>query len=148
MGCNCHKKTETKAQAVNTTPLLVVAEAADVGLPQCYECAKKHLSRAKEEFKEYHTGYPQHIKNLIQSVRAAENDVREAFLKWNEIQAQLDMSAGEFLGRDVNKEKLKAEHIAIANDIRLERLRLNENPNYIPRFDDLLVRIQVLEYSN
>ena len=125
----------------------VMAEARDIGLKQCYECAKKHLSRAKEEFKEYHTGYPQHVKNLIQSLRVAESDISQAFLKWNEIQAQLDMSAGELLGKEVNFNKLRSEHIELANDVRLERLRFNENPLYIPRFDELLIRIQVLEYS-
>lgn len=126
---------------------VVVAEAKEIGLKQCYECAKKHLSRAKEEFKEYHTGYPQHSKNLIQSMRVAEADVAQAFLKWNEIQAQLDMSAGELLGREVNVDKVRSEHIELANDIRTERLKFNDNPLYIPRFDELLVRIQVLEYS-
>lgn len=146
MGCRCKEGVKRMEKTtVNTEN--AVTEAREIGLQQCYECAKKHLSRAKEEFKEYHTGYPQHIKNLIQSVRVTENEIRNAFLKWNEVQAQLDMSAGELLGRRVNFEKLKAEHIQLANDIRLERLKLSGNPLYIPNFEDLLVRIQALEYS-
>lgn len=126
---------------------VTIQEAKEIELKQCYECAKKHLSRAKEEFKEYHTGYPQHLKNLIQSTRVAEEDVRGAFLKWNEVQAQLDMSSGELLGRNVNFETMRQEHIKLANAIRTERLKLSGNPQYIPDFDSLLVQIQLLEYS-
>ena len=141
MSCSCRQGSS------NTTSVKrqdSVAEAKEIGLKQCYECAKKHLSRAKEEFKEYHLGYPEHIKNLIQSVRVAENDVREAFLKWNEIQAQLDMSSGELLGRDYGT-TVHDKHLEIAQAIRSERLKLSNNPRYIPMFDDLLVAIQQLE---
>lgn len=152
MGCSCRKtnvmKTpSTPIEVTEASPEITIAEARSIGLNQCYECAKKHLSRAKEEFREYHTGYSNHIKNLIQSVHAAEEEVRKAFLKWAEVQAQLDMSAGELLGRDANFNKLCREHIQLANSIRTERLKLSSNPLYIPDFDNLLVQIQVLEYS-
>lgn len=140
-------KNTPKIEVTEALPEITTTEAREIGLKQCYECAKKHLSRAKEEFKEYHTGYPKHIKNLIQSTRVAEEDVRGAFLKWNEVQAQLDMSSGELLGRDVNFTKLRNEHIRLANNIRTERLKFSGNPLYIPDFDNLLVQIQVLEYS-
>ena len=135
---------------MNTKPVLSVnseAEAFEIGLKQCYECAKKHLARAKEEFKEYHTGYPGHIKNLIQSTRVAEDSVRQAFLTWTEVQAQLDMSAGELLGSEANQLQMREEHISLANRIREERLKLNDNPLYVPEFDDLLVAIHQLEYQ-
>ena len=142
MGCNCRKQ-----RNANKVPDSIT-EAKDIDLPRCYECAKKHLSRAKEEFKEYHTGYPQHVKNLIQSSRAAESDIRGACLKWMEIQAQLDMSSGELLGRDVNGSELHTEHIQLANKIREERIKFNDNPFYIPQFDELLLSIHVLEYRD
>ena len=155
MACSCRKNTKQKvAKPQNTEPVNMSTtvhnseiEAKSINLPQCYECAKKHLSRAKEEFKEYHTGYPGHIKNLIQSIRVSEAEVRRAFLKWEEIQGQLDMSAGELLGSDANQLQMREEHISLANRIREERLKLNDNPLYVPEFDDLLVAIHQLEYQ-
>ena len=150
MACTCTKikNKQPSSGPVPKSPVIdSVVEARSINLAQCYECAKKHLSRAKEEFKEYHTGYPTHIKNLMQSIRVTEAEVRRAFLKWEEIQGQLDMSAGELLGREVNELDLKDAHIQLANKIRIERLKFNENPMYIPDFDQLLVDIHYLEYA-
>lgn len=154
MGCNCNKSRKVKTVNSATQEISAtessnsIREALEINLKQCYECAKKHVSRAKEEFKEYHTGYPQHIKNLMMSLKVAENDVRQAFLKWCEVQAQLDMGAGELLGNGESATLTKQSHVALANAIRKERLQLNENPLYIPDFDELLVQIQLLEFAD
>lgn len=152
MACNCRNKQEMvdMTNAAITDKVIVEdsrAEAVSINLKQCYECAKKHVSRAKEEFKEYHTGYPEHIKNLMMSMRVAEADIRGAFLKWCEVQAQLDMGAGELLGRDINGDTMKFSHVKVAKAIRKERLQLNTDPLYVPDFDELLVQIQLLEHS-
>lgn len=145
MSCrNCNR---SKAQSsVHRSKSAAAQEALAIGLPQCYECARKHLSRAKEEFKEFHTGYPTHIKNLILSMRVAETEVRKAYLAWCEIQAQLDMGAGELLGTDANGVHMWDTHVDLANAIRNERVKLSADPLYVPNFDELLVRLQVITY--
>lgn len=125
-----------------------IDNAVEADLPQCYECAKKHLSRAQIFFEEYHTGYPQHIKNLMCSLRVVETEINKAFRIWCKILAHLDMSANELLGRDVNGSQVKKEHLALACRIRESRLKLNADPLYIPDFESLLTAIQKLEYTN
>lgn len=121
-------------------------EAIEINLKQCYLCAKKHIVRAQEFFQEYHTGYPDHIKNLVMSVRVAEGKVRQAFLLWQRIMGQLNMGEGELLGNNANSLTMKEEHISLANRIRTERIRLSDNPMYAPDFEQLLVDINILQY--
>ena len=154
MSCNCHKNTATAA-TVNTEAVEAhlaehdpITEAAANDLPQCYECAKKHLSRAQIFFEEYHTGYPQHIKNLMCSLRVAEEEVRRAYLNWCRILAHLDMAANELLGNDVNGLRLRKRHIDLACKIREVRLNLSADPLYIPDFDTLLTSTQALMFTD
>ena len=67
MACACRSKKEELNASTTSEGVeeVAIAEAADVDLKQCYLCARKHLSRAQIFFEEYHTGYPNHIKNLI-----------------------------------------------------------------------------------
>lgn len=122
------------------------AEAAEINLNQCYLCAKKHVVRAQEFFQEYHTGYPDHVKNLVHSVKVAESKVMMAFLLYQKIMGQLNMAEGELLGRDANGLALKEEHVSLANRLRNQRLRLSDDPLYVPDFDQLLVDINILQY--
>lgn len=148
MSCACRKsKQNASGEPEQASAEVAVKEAVEVDLPQCYECAKKHLARAQIFFEEYHTGYPDHIKNLMCSMRVAEKQIRSAYLAWNKVQAHMDMSANELLGREANKNKLSQAHVALACDIRNERVRLAEDPLYIPSFDRLLLSIQQLAYS-
>lgn len=124
-----------------------VKEAISMDLKQCYECAKKHVARAQILFEEYHTGYPQHIKNLMLSLKVAEADVKKAFLKWQRVQAHLDMSANELLGNEANSPTMDTRHLEVARKIREVRIDLNTDPLYVPDFNSLLVAIQLLEYA-
>ena len=153
MSCICHKNTatasvSTEADDVHLAEHDPVTEAAANDLPQCYECAKKHLSRAQIFFEEYHTGYPQHIKNLMCSLRVAEEEVRRAYLNWCRILAHLDMAANELLGNDVNGLRLQKRHIDLACKIREVRLNLSADPLYIPDFDTLLTSTQALMFTD
>lgn len=121
-------------------------EALEIALEQCYLCTKKHVVRAQEFFQEYHTGYQDHIKNLVQSVKVAEIKVRQAFLLYQRTMGQLNMAEGELLGKEPNKLGMREEHISLANRIRAERLKLSDNPLYVPDFDQLLVDINILQY--
>lgn len=151
MSCACRKSKQTaSAEEPRVTKIEhlaeydAVAEALANDLPQCYECAKKHLSRAQIFFEEYHTGYPQHIKNLMCSLRVAEEEVRRAYLDWCKILAHLDMAANELLGNDINGKRLKKDHVDLAAKIREVRLKLGSDPLYVPDFDSLLVSVQLL----
>ena len=154
MSCACRKNKQTASAEESEVAKIehlaeydAVTEALAHDLPQCYECAKKHLSRAQIFFEEYHTGYPQHIKNLMCSLRVAEDEVRQAYLDWCKILAHLDMAANELLGKDVNGLKLKKQHIDLAAKIREVRLNLGSDPLYVPDFDSLLVSVQLLSLT-
>jgi hypothetical protein len=118
-----------------------------IDLPQCYLCAKKHLSRAQIYFEEFHTGYPERIKLLVQSMAVAEGEVRKAFVLYCRTLAHMDMAAGEFLGNTMSGSLLNNAHIEAANAIREERLKFQDDTLYVPDFDQLLVSIQQLQYS-
>lgn len=115
-----------------------------VNLARCYLCAKKHISAAKILFKEYHTGYSDHIKNLMESLRVAEDKVREAFILWQDIMGQLDMAEVELVGMP-DLDKIDPDHVRVANLIRSERINLSDNVFYKPDFDSLLVEVQLLQ---
>lgn len=125
----------------------VVTEAIENDLKSCYLCAKKHLVRAQIFFEEYHTGYPDHIKNLVQSLRVAEVQVRGAFLRWQKIMGHLDMAANELLGNDINSATMNKEHIILANKIRDARIRLSDNPMASINFDELITKVHLLQYE-
>lgn len=151
MSCGCNKnklKVVSTPTKLNVDPVdVAISEALAVNLKQCYLCAKKHISRAQILFEEYHTGYPEHIKNLIESLRVAEKDVRQAFLLWQRIMGHLDMAAAELLGKNVNEHTMDVTHVRVANLIRNERLGISDNPQYVPDFDKMLVAIQELQFS-
>lgn len=147
MSCpDCRKKAVSKS-AMRVAERLY-SESTDfrksVDLAQCYLCAKKHIVAAKTLFREYHTGYSDHLKNLIDSLRVAEDKVREAFIKWQDIMGELNMAEAELLGG--SDEYMDPEHIKVANLIRDERIRLSDDTLYKPVFDELLVRVQLLQY--
>lgn len=144
---NTDRESKTTKIVQNKNTVELIQDAREINLEQCYLCAKKHVERAKDFFEEYHTGYPDHIKNLIESVQIAEQDVMRAFLLWQRIMGQLNMGEGELLGNDANHLKMRAEHITLANKIRDERLHLSDDPLYVPKFDDLLVEIHLLQHK-
>lgn len=160
MACGCRNKNKTGAVDVvkNVTEVNkskeqiaaeidAVANSLEIGLTQCYLCAKKHIGRARMFFEEYHTGYPTHIKQLVDSLFSAESEVYEAFQKWQKIQDQMDMAAGELLGNSTEGRTMKQDHIALAAEIREERLKFDQNPLYIPKFDELKYKIHRLQHE-
>lgn len=160
MACGCSKNKENAVNTVisNSTvsqpksreriesEIIAVAEAMDINLEQCYLCAKKHIGRAQQFFEEYHNGYPDHVKNLVDSFFDAESDIYKAFQLWQKTQSQLDMSAGELLGNNIGGRTLKQDHVSLAAEIREERLKFDQNPLYVPNFDDLKYRIHRLQH--
>ena len=134
--------------SVNRTNNTSVERDAEwLGLKQCYLCTKKHLAAAQILFGEYHTGYPDYIKTLIESTKVAESEVKKAFLLWQKIMAQLNMSENELLGKNANALKMREEHIALANKIRDARLMLSDDTLYSPDFDELLLDVHMLQHK-
>ena len=125
----------------------VIKEAELINLKQCYLCTKKHIARAQEFFIEYLTGYPTYIKNLVDSLRAAEVDVNRAFLLWQKTMAQMNMAEGELLGNDFNLVPEKEAHIELAKKIRQERLKLSDDVLYSPDFSMLLTEVHLLQHK-
>ena len=171
MGCDCNKAKDTVVAAVKDNSLSkivpygrgvtgyrkaaikvdgkdVKAEAVLMDLEQCYLCAKKHISAAKILFREYHTGYPAHVKNLINSMRISEDEIRCAFLLWQDIMAELNMGEAELLGKDESSDSMDDDHVKLANKIRDQRIRLSDDPLYVPDFDSLLVDIHILQFRS
>lgn len=138
--CNCKDKKLKHTSSIRSD---VVEYAKQLDLPRCYLCAKKHISAAKTLFREYHTGYPNHIKNLMNSLRISEELIRSAFIKWQDIMGELNMAEAELLGNAGMDEP----HIALANKIRDERIKLSDEPLYVPNFDDLLVAVHKLQLT-
>lgn len=122
--------------------------AEEINLEQCYLCAKKHVGRAQIFFEEYHTGYDDRVKRLIESLQVSEGKVKEAFLLKEKIQAHLDMASGELLGNGSEGSYSDDSHVATANAIRDERLKLQDDPMYIPKFSELLESIHKLQYAD
>ena len=125
----------------------VIKEAELINLKQCYLCTKKHIARAQEFFIEYLTGYPTYIKNLVDSLRAAEVDVNRAFLLWQKTMAQMNMAEGELLGNDFNLVPEKEAHRDGAKKIRQERLKLSDDVLYSPDFSMLLTEVHLLQHK-
>ena len=161
MGCGCKKNKEEAIDVVaNNTPgtvnktneeiraeLVTVHNALDIDLTQCYLCAKKHVGRAQQFFEEYHNGYPAHVKQLVDSLFDAESEVYEAFKLWQKTQSQLDMAAGELLGNKIEGRTMRQDHVSLAAKIREERLRFDQNPLYVPNFEELKYRIHRLQHE-
>ncbi len=137
----------TEHTAINTK-LSIEVLRDNIKLPQCYLCAKKHLSRAQIYFEEYHTGYPDRIRLMVQSMRVAESEINKAFQLYCKVLAHMDMSAGEFLGHTAEGVTIDKAHIATASRIREERIKLQDDPLYVPEFGKLLTDIQLLQYAD
>lgn len=153
MSCRClntEKQSETIKQRTERMNAEISEEMnarpTDIpeGVSQCFECTKKHLSRAKIFFEEYHTGYPTYIKLAVNSAVWAEKAISEAYLMWCSVTGHLDMAGCELLGHDINiklmpiRDRLKD----LANKIRAERVKLMDDPLYIPDIDALLIEVQ------
>ena len=123
-----------------------VYNAFDINLNSCYLCAKKHIGRAQQFFEEYHNGYPDHVKNLVDTLFDAESNVYKAFQLWQQTQSQMDMAAGELLGNQLGGRALAQDHVNVAVAIREERLKFDNNPLYVPNFDELRYKIHALQH--
>lgn len=138
---------KASVSAIEVKEVSAQEAATEIALEQCYLCAKKHVGRAQIFFEEYHTGYSDRDKRLIESLQITEDTVKAAFLLKEKVQAHLDMGSGELVGHSTDGGVVDDMHIQVANAIRNERLKLQDNPMYVPNFEGMLVSIQQLQYS-
>lgn len=144
MACRCNKRRTAVMNDIEDTGevkyIPVPVDYTEFDLKSCYLCALKHVARAQAYFEEYHNGYPSYIKHITTELIRGESDVRAAFLLRMKVQAQLDMAAGELIGNC--GEEVTSAILRVASRIREERVKLEDNPLYAPKFGELLVGIQ------
>lgn len=129
-------------------PDTLVALGADLiaGLSHCFECCKKHLSRAKILFEEWHQKYPEHGTIMYNEFIEANRDIEEGYTMFWDSLGQLDMASGELVGNIMEiDEGFRVEIINLANEIRAARILFQEDSNQVPDFAKLRLDVQKLQ---
>ena len=129
-------------------PDSLVALGADliVGLSHCFDCTKKHLSRAKVLFEEWHQKYPEHGTMMYNQFTEANRDIEQGFVLFWDSLGQLDMASSELVGNMMElDESFRIEIINLANEIRKARILFQQNSNNVPDFDHLRIEVQKLQ---
>lgn len=129
-------------------PDSLVALGADliVGLSNCFDCCKKHLSRAKILFEEWHQKYPEHGTLMYSQFTEANRDIEEGYTMFWDSLGQLDMASGELVGSLMELDDgFRIEIINLANEIRSARILFQEDSNNIPDFAHLRLEVQKLQ---
>ena len=101
----------------------------------CLDCARKHLTQAKILRSEMFMGYPEHWEFSFEHMEKAEEKIWEAHDKYWDSMGHMSEASDE----------LVVNHPVIANNIRDERLKFQDNPNYTPDFDGLRRQVTLLE---
>ena len=118
------------------------------GLLNCFDCCKKHLSRAKILCEEWLQNYPEHGTLMFNEFTEANKVLEEAYMYYWDSLGQLDMASTELVGT-INSISLDSswaiEIINIANELRQARILFQENTNNIPDWNKLRVDVQKLQ---
>ncbi len=116
------------------------------GLSNCFDCAKKHLSRAKILWEEFNMNYPDHALLCFNEFTKANKVIEEAYTIYWDILGNLDQSSCELVGelKDLPK-GYQANIIELANDIRTQRINFQNNISFIPEWNKMRLNIQKLE---
>ena len=90
------------------------------GLSNCFNCCKKHLSRAKSLYEEWHQGYPDHGTLMYNEFTEANKAIEEGYVLFWDSLAQLDMASCELVGYNFGLLEKNAQIalIELANKIR------------------------------
>lgn len=116
------------------------------GLSNCFQCAKKHITRAKTLYEQLYLGYPHHVQMMFNQFTQANKDIEEAFVLYWDILGQLDMSSSQLVGQLIDlPTNYRQQIIELANKIRTARINYQENIQNIPDWNKLLIEIQLLE---
>lgn len=126
--------------------LIALGDDLIKGLSNCFNCAKKHLSRAKILYEEWHQNYPEHGTLLYNQFIEANKTIEQGYIMFWDSLGQLDMASNQLIGNLINlPESFQIQMINLANEIRQERILFQENSNHVPDFDKLRLNIQKLQ---
>ena len=95
----------------------------------CLDCVRKHLAQAAVLRDEMFLGYPEHFDLAWEHLTVAEACVRDAVLRRWRLMGHLAEASDESVG----------EWPELASAIRDERLKFQEDPNYRPEFERLML---------
>ena len=116
------------------------------GLDACFECAKKHLTRAKILYEEFLQGYPNHEPMMFNEFTTTNRVLEEAYAYYWDSLGQLDMASAELVGDFTNLPgTYQAELIELANEIRIARITYQEDLTKVPDWNKLRIDIQKLQ---
>lgn len=117
------------------------------GLHACFDCTKKHLSRAKAFYEEWKLGYPEHGTLMYNSFIEANKTIEEGYVLFWDSLGQLDMASCELVGSDLNdlNKDFRTEIIELANEIRNARILFQEDSTKVPDWNHLRVEVQKLQ---
>ena len=116
------------------------------GLNACFDCAKKHLGRAKAFYEEWLQGYPEHGTLMYKQFTTTNEVLQKGYaLFWDSL-SQLDMASSELIGNIVELQtNYKIQMIQLANKIRTARIKFQEDSEQIPDWNQLRIEIQKLQ---
>jgi hypothetical protein len=114
------------------------------GLTNCFECCKKHLSRAKIFCEEWKQGYPEHSTLMYNEFTEANKTIEEGYVLFWDSLGQLDMASNELVGSHFSdlESDGQIELIELANKIRAARIAFQEDSTKVPDFDKLRIEVQ------
>ena len=117
------------------------------GLSNCFECTKKHLSRAKALYEEWHLGYPNHSSIMYNEFIEANKDIEEGYTKYWDSLGQIDMASCELVGDNFGllPNQIQLDMIELANKIRTARILFQEDSTKVPNWDQLRIDVQKLQ---
>lgn len=131
-------------------PDIIVGLGIDIieGLIHCFECSKKHLSRAKILWEEFNMKYPDHGTLCFNEFTEANKDIEEAYcLYWDSL-GNLDQSSCELIGGNDFTDLphgYQVDIIELANKIRIQRINFQADSSNVPEWNKLRIEIQRLE---
>lgn len=131
-------------------PDIIIGLGTDIieGLTHCFECSKKHLSRAKILWEEFNMKYPDHGTLCFNEFTEANKDIEEAYcLYWDSL-GNLDQSSCELIGGNDFTDlphRYQVDIIELANKIRIQRINFQADSSNVPEWNKLRIEIQRLE---
>jgi hypothetical protein len=117
------------------------------GLTNCFECCKKHLSRAKIFYEEWKQGYPEHSTLMYNEFTEANKTIEEGYVLFWDSLGQLDMASNELIGSYLSDldSNGQLEMIELANKIRTARIAFQEDSSHVPDWNNLRIEVQKLQ---
>lgn len=143
---NMEKLDEFDITWIKPDSLVALTDDLIIGLSHCFDCCKKHLSRAKILFEEWHQQYPEHGTMMYKEFTEANKVIEEGYTMFWDSLGQLDMASSELVGNVMEiDEGFRIEIINLANEIRKARILFQEDSNNVPDFAGLRIKVQKMQ---